>query len=134
MGFADPGYDIGWFARASLDNGPEFLQGQEVPVCGQSISYSDLALRFTAVRGIKAEYRQCTPEEFERRYEELGGPERQDMAALGRWLAIAPSDRACYGTIDMKRLMVAETKMRVKALSWEAFLERTRWSGPMRGN
>jgi hypothetical protein len=134
MGFTDPGHDIGWFARAALDKGPDFMEGQEVPVCGQLISYSDLAAKFTAVMGIKAEYRQCTDEEFEARFENYSEPDRKDMGALGKWLAIAPSDRACYGTIPKERLFDAESGIRVKALTWEVFLERTRWTGPLRDN
>ena len=65
MGSADPGLDIGCFARAALDRGPGFMEGQEAPVCGLSISSSDLAANITALRGIKAEYRKCSPEEFE---------------------------------------------------------------------
>jgi hypothetical protein len=130
MGFADPGHDIGWFTRAAFKKGPEFMKQQYVPVCGQSISYDDLALRFFAVTGIKAEYRQCSAEEFEARFENFSEADRKDMGALAKWLAVAPSDGVCYGTIDMERLSFAERGLNVKALSWEAFLERTRWSGP----
>jgi len=134
MGWADPGHDIGWFARAAFDTGPDFMKGQEVPICGKLISYSDLAAKLTAVTGIKSEYRQCTADEFEKRFENHSEMDRKDMAALGRWLAVAPTDRACYGTVDMDRLLIADREIRVKALTWEAFLERTRWSGPVKEN
>jgi hypothetical protein len=132
MGFADPGHDIGVFARAAFDAGPQFMRGQNVPVCGQLIAYEDLASRFTAVAGIKAEYRQCTIEEFRGRFDGqgIGEGEERDMAALARWLAVAPSEGACYGTIDLQHVIEAEEGLQVKALSWEMFLERTRWGGP----
>lgn len=134
MAFADPGHDIGWFARAAFDKGPTFMEGEAVPVCGQSISYSDLAEKFTAVIGIKAEYRQCTVEEFQERFKNHSERDRKDMAALGEWLAIAPSDKACYGTMDMERALAVDREIRVKALTWEAFLERTRWAGPQKNH
>jgi hypothetical protein len=134
MGFTDPGHDIGWFARAAFDKGPDFMEGEEVPVCGELISYSDLAENFTCVTGIKAEYLQCTVEEFEARFEDYSEPDRKDLGGLGKWLAIAPSDMSCYGTIPMDRSFRAESGSRVKALTWEKFLERTRWGGPARDN
>jgi hypothetical protein len=123
MGFADPGHDIGWFTRAAFKKGPEFMKRQYVPVCGQSISYDDLASRFFAVTGIKAEYRQCLVEEFKARFENFSEADRKDMGVLAKWLAVAPSGGVCYGTIDMERLSFAERGLNVKALSWEAFLE-----------
>jgi len=132
MGFADPSHDIGWFARAAFEKGPSFMAGQELPVCGESISYADLATKFTAVTGVKADYRQCSVEEFEARFQSYHEPDRKDMASLGKWLTMAPSDRACYGTMELEPLLTVDSEMRVKALSWEAFLERTRWAGPLR--
>jgi hypothetical protein len=133
MSWADPGHDIGWFARAAFDKGPEWMKGQQVPVCGQSISYSELATQLSAVTGIKAVYRQCSIEEFEKRlgaYKEVD-VDQEDMMALGKWLTIAPDDKACYGTIEMDRLRAMENDLGVKALSWEQFLERTYWRGPI---
>lgn len=144
MGWADPGHDIGWFTRAVLDAGPEFMKGLEMPVCGQSISYADLADKIKAVTGIKAEYRACSVEEFVERVSKddgSGGNGRgkgmgevtiksEEVRELGKWLEIAPDDRACYGTVETKRLEDVERELDVKALSWEMFLERTRWKGP----
>lgn len=131
MGWADPGHDIGWFTRAVFDKGPEWMMGLEVPVCGQSISYSDLASKFTAVTGLKAEYRQCSLEEFEARSTNEQ-EKRKELSALGEWLAIAPDDKACYGTVEIGRLLSVEKELGRKALSWEKFLERTGWKGPPR--
>jgi len=130
MGWSDPGHDIGWFTRAAFNKGPEWMQGQEIPVCGQCISYTDLASKFTAVAGIKAEYRQCSIEEFEARSRQAVTSTGQNMRALGEWLAIAPDQRTCYGTIEMERLKIAEEELGVKALTWEMFLMRTGWRGP----
>jgi len=134
MGWADPAHDIGWFARATLEEGPEFMQGEEVPVCGQSIEYQELAGQLTAVTGIKAEYKACSIEEFEERLQGERDLVREDETSLGRWLAIAPDDMTCYGTIAMEALTVAQSKLRIKAQSWQAFLERTRWRGPPKGS
>ncbi|CZR69433.1 uncharacterized protein PAC_19333 [Phialocephala subalpina] len=131
MGWADPGHDIGWFARAALDAGRTSKE-ELVPVCGQSISYEDLATMFTTVTGIKAVYRQCSVEEFGTRGG-VAGVERvkgKEVRGLGEWLAIAPDERTCYGTIGMEQLELVEREMGVKALSWEKFLERTGWRGP----
>lgn len=131
MGWADPGHDIGWFARAAFDVGPKRVGQEHVPVCGQSISYEDLASVFNAVTGIKAEYRQCTIEDFETlQTKGLGGVKGKEVRGLGEWLAIAPDDRTCYGTIRMDRLKEVQEILGVDALSWEKFLERTRWRGP----
>lgn len=130
MGFADPGHDIGWFAKAAFDEGPDYRKGQVLPVCGRSISYSELAGKFSAVTGIKAEYRQCGIEEFEARFGRHLTLDKRDMGELGKWLAIAPDNMTCYGTIEMERLYAVESDLRVKALTWEAFLMRTAWMGP----
>ena len=132
MGWADPGHDIGWFARAAFDQGPEWMKGLEVPVCGHSILYSDLASKVTAVTGIKAKYRQCSVEEFEARPGNYGELRKEEMRALGQWFTIAPDNRTCYGTVEMSRLMCVERDLGIKALSWEMHLERTRWRGPPR--
>jgi hypothetical protein len=132
MGWADPGRDIGWFARAAFEKGPEWMKGCEVPVCGHSISYLDLANQITAVTGIRAEYRQCSSQDFETRLEDYKNIEKEDIIALGKWLAIAPDNRTCYGTMEMEILTAVENELGMKALSWEAFLERTRWQGPPR--
>lgn len=105
--------------------------GLEVPVCGQSISFSDLASKFTAVTGLKAEYRQCSLDEFEAR-SGINQEKRKELRSLGEWFAIAPDDKACYGTVEIGRLMSVEKELGRKALSWEKFLERTRWRGPSR--
>jgi hypothetical protein len=131
MGWADPGHDIGWFARAVFDKGPEWMAGLEVPVCGQSISYSDLANKFAAVTGLKAEYRQCSVEEFAGK-SGSNSERTNELRALGRWLVVASDDKACYGTVEMSRLMKVEKDLQRKALSWEMFLERTGWRGPPR--
>ena len=41
MGWSDPGHDIGWFARAAFDVGPECMGGDHVPVSGPVFSYED---------------------------------------------------------------------------------------------
>lgn len=107
------------------------MKGIQVPVCGQSISYSDLAIKITAVTGMKATYRQCRVEEFEARTEE-SEESRKEIGALGHWLAIAPDNKTCYGTIEMSRLIEVEKDLGTKALSWEMFLRRTGWKGPPR--
>ncbi|KAH7381783.1 hypothetical protein BKA64DRAFT_213355 [Cadophora sp. MPI-SDFR-AT-0126] len=130
MGWSDPGHDIGWFARAVLDAGYEVLKDlEEVPVCGQNVSYEELASKFSAVTGIKAEYRQCGVEEFGER-EGTQGVKGMEAKELGRWLAVAPDGKTCYGTIEVDVLELVERKLGVKALSWEKFLERTGWRGP----
>jgi len=129
MGWADPGHDIGWFTRAVFDMGPEWMAGLEVPVCGQSIEHSDLASKFAAATGLKAEYRQCSVEEFA----EKSGSDterKNELKGVGEWFSIAPDDRACYGTVEMSRLFKAEKDLQRKALTWEMFLQRTGWKGP----
>jgi hypothetical protein len=132
MGFADPGHDIGWFARAAFDKGPDYMKGQDIPVCGQAIAYSEIAGQFSAVTGVKAKYRQCETEEFESRFKDHVAPDKRDMEALGKWFAIAPDDMTCYGTMEMERLTAVERDLNVKALTWEMFLWRTAWNGPPR--
>jgi hypothetical protein len=129
MGWSDPGHDIGWFARAAFDVGPEFMKGEHVPVSGPVFSYEELASKFSAVTGIKAVYRQCSLEEFGA-LEGVDGVKGKEVSALGAWLTVAPDDGACYGTIPMEKLKQAQREMNVEALTWEKFLERTGWRGP----
>jgi uncharacterized protein YbjT (DUF2867 family) len=131
MGWADPGHDIGWFVRAVLHKGPGFMKGREVPVCGQSITYSELASKFSAVTGIKALYQQCTEEEFAASSKNVIVPKDNASKALGKWLAIAPDNMTCYGTVECSILTEVEGKLGVKASSWESFLDRTSWHGPL---
>jgi hypothetical protein len=130
MGWADPGHDIGWFARAVFDAGPEFMKGQDL-VCGQSIAYDELASKFTAVTGVKAIYRKCSAEEFAASSRNTIAPKNDSSKALGEWLAVAPDNMTCYGTIENSVLTEVEKGLGVKALSWESFLERTGWRGPL---
>lgn len=130
MGWADPGYDIGWFTRAVLDAGPGFMKGQDLPVCGESIAYDELASKFTAVTGIKAVYRQCSAEEFAAAAKD-NPPKDDGSKALGEWLTIAPDNMTCYGTMEHSILKEVESELGIKALRWECFLERTGWRGPL---
>lgn len=132
MGWADPGHDIGWFARAAFDAGPDLMKGQDIPVCGQSITHDELASKFTAVTGVKAEYRQCSAEEFAAVSGDNILQRIEDSSAIGEWLAIAPDNITCYGTVKAVALADVARKLCVKALSWEAFMERTGWTGPHR--
>jgi hypothetical protein len=80
---------------------------------------------------LKAEYKHCSVEELEAR--SGNDPEkRKELRALKQWLADAPDDRACYGTVEMSRLIRADKELGRKALTWEKFLERTRLRGPSR--
>lgn len=131
MGWSDPGHDIGWFTRAAFDVGAEFMKGEHVPVCGPIFTYEDLASKFSAVTGVKAVYRQCSLDEFEALKGE-NGVKGKEVRALGEWLAVAPDGGACYGTIEIEKLKLVERRLKVKALSWEMFLERTGWRGPVK--
>ncbi|KAG4413153.1 hypothetical protein IFR04_013692, partial [Cadophora malorum] len=124
MGWSDPGHDIGWFTRAVLDAGHGKLKDLEnVPVCGQSLTYEELASKFSAVTGVKAEYRQCSVDEFGEREGARGvGGKGMEARQLGKWLAVAPDGKTCYGTIDMDVLEVVERTLNIKAQSWEMFL------------
>ncbi|KAH6664298.1 hypothetical protein B0J14DRAFT_493950, partial [Halenospora varia] len=132
MGWADPGHDIGWFTRAAFDVGSEVLKNELVPVCGQNISYEEVASKFTAVTGIPAVYRQCGLEESGTEGS-VQGLKGQQVRGLGEWLAVAPDGRTCYGTVGMDVLERVERRLKVKALNWEKYLERTRWRGPVKG-
>jgi len=131
MGWCDPGHDIGWFARAAFDLGPDCMEGEDVPVSGPVFSYEDLASKFSAVTGIKAVYRQCSLEEFGK-LEGVDGVKGKEVRALGEWLAVAPDEGACYGTVGMDKLKQTQREVGVRALSWEQFLERTGWRGPVK--
>ena len=130
IGWSDPGHNIGWFARAAFDVGPDSMKDGHVPVSGPVFRYEDLASKFSAVTGIKAVYRQCSLEEFAS-LEVVDSVKGKEVRALGEWLAITPDDGACYGTIGMDKLQQARREMGVQALSWERFLERTGWRGPL---
>jgi hypothetical protein len=114
-----------------FNKGPQWMACLEVPVCGQSISYSDLASKLAAVTGLKAEYGQCSVEAFEER---SGNDQekRKELKALRQWLADAQDNRVRYGTVEMSLFITAEKELGRKALLWENFLERTRWRGPPR--
>ena len=107
------------------------MKDEHVPVSGPIFSYEDLASKFSAVTGIKAVYRQCSLEEFAS-LEVVDSVKGKEVRALGEWLAIAPDDGACYGTIGMDKPKQAQREMGVQALSWENFLERTGWRGPLK--
>lgn len=131
MGWSDPGHDIGWFARAVLDVGPNYMKDEHIPVSGPVVAYEELASKFSAVTGVKAVYRQCKLDEFEK-LEGMDGLKGKEVKELGAWLAVAPDDSACYGTIPMEKLEQAQKVLDVQALSWDKFLERTGWRGPAR--
>ncbi|KAH7319292.1 hypothetical protein BKA65DRAFT_541414 [Rhexocercosporidium sp. MPI-PUGE-AT-0058] len=139
MGWSDPGHDIGWFARACFDKGAEFMSNGYVPVSGPSLSYEEVASGFMAVTGTRAEYRQCEVDRFGvvANGDSNGDGGRNDvkgreLRALGEWLSVAPDGMTCYGTIEVERLNRVKRELRVEALSWEKFLERTGWRGPQK--
>ena len=83
------------------------MKDEQAPVSGPVFSYEDLASKFSAVTGMKAVYRQCSLEGFGS-LEVVDSVKGKEVGALGEWLAIAPDDGACYGTIGMHKLKQAQ--------------------------
>ncbi|KAI9711347.1 MAG: hypothetical protein M1812_007196 [Candelaria pacifica] len=136
IGYVDPGADVGTFAKAAFDKGPE-VTARCYPVNSVNITYESLAKRFTAVTGIPAVYRQSSVEEFQQSTEALlkdrdSSLIRDDLKAIGEWFTIAPDDMTCYGTMPMEKLAEAKHDLGVEATSWEEYLHRTGWKGPPR--
>jgi len=44
--------------------GPDWMSEERSTMCGQSISYEELATKFSIVTGIETAYRHCSVEEF----------------------------------------------------------------------
>lgn len=135
-GWVDPSVDIGALVLSVLSS-QVAKENRSFDISGKQLSFAELARTFSSVTGFKARYVQCTIEEWVDRVcvppsSELAATSvfRQDLEALGEWLATMPSHKSVYGTVEADEVKRSERLMQVKCSSWEAYLRRAKWLQP----
>lgn len=90
-----------------------------------------MAQEFQSVTGIKAVHDPISLDEWGALVAQVAGKGyERDIRQMMEWIAVAPEDKVCYGTMDAGSSGVASKELGVRASSFREWLKRTGWRGP----
>ncbi|KAI9729585.1 MAG: hypothetical protein M1834_006781 [Cirrosporium novae-zelandiae] len=125
--WVDPARDIGIYAAAAFAAGPELTASKTYPVVGAKFPLADFAKIFQAKTGERAVYQPATLDEWGKTVAAAAGPGfEEDIRQMAEWIAEAPDEKICYGTMDPKDDLSAKD-LGVRASTFEEWLERSGW-------
>ncbi|KAH7160664.1 hypothetical protein EDB81DRAFT_943488 [Dactylonectria macrodidyma] len=128
--WVDPGYDIGVFASAVFSAGPQKTGSKAYPVVSPKIRFSEFPEIFSKVTSQPSRFEMTTIEEWGATVAAtVGKGYEEDIRQMMQWIAVALSDKICYGTMDYKNDTSWED-LGVRASTFEEWLARSKWQGP----
>ncbi|KAJ4215769.1 hypothetical protein NW759_009629 [Fusarium solani] len=128
--WVDPAYDIGVFAAEVFAVGPEKTKTKTYPVVGPKVRFSDFSDIFTKSTSTPSSFKSSTIDQWgDTVAATVGEGYREDIRQMMQWIAEAPEERICYGTMD-KDEDTSWQDLGVKASTFEEWLARTNWKGP----
>ncbi|KAF5009238.1 hypothetical protein FDECE_4531 [Fusarium decemcellulare] len=128
--WVDPAYDIGVFACEAFAAGPEKTGSKSYPVVSPKLRFSDFAEKFTRVTLIPSTFKSTTIEQWgDTVAETVGEGYREDIQQMMQWIAAAPDDKICYGTMEPVE-DTSRQDLGVRASTFEEWLARSNWQGP----
>ncbi|KAM7197263.1 NAD(P)-binding protein [Rhypophila sp. PSN 637] len=131
--WTDPEYDMGAFAAKVFDLGIDRTRGKTYLVMSPRVTPQEMAETFTRVTGEPAIHSPASAEEFADLTAPFVGPAfKEDAKQMMQWAAIAPKSKVAYGALDPQVDRSAE-ELGLVASSFEAWLQRSGWTGPDRG-
>ncbi|KAL4894879.1 hypothetical protein BDV59DRAFT_175186 [Aspergillus ambiguus] len=127
--WVDPAVDIGNFAAEIIFRGPKTTT-KTYPVVSRKITFAEMATEFEAVTGTRAYFEPISLDEWGMLVAQVAGNGyERDIRQMIEWIAVAPEDKICYGTMDPAQDPSAELGGR--ASSFREWLLRTGWKGPL---
>ncbi|KAH7254464.1 hypothetical protein B0J15DRAFT_512727 [Fusarium solani] len=128
--WVDPAYDIGVFVAEVFAVGPEKTKTKTYPVVGPKVRFSDFSDIFTKSTSTPSSFKSSTIDQWgDTVAATVGEGYREDIRQMMQWIAEAPEERICYGTMD-KDEDTSWQDLGVKASTFEEWLARTNWKGP----
>ncbi|RDK42177.1 cinnamoyl-CoA reductase [Aspergillus phoenicis ATCC 13157] len=128
--WTDPSYDIGVYAAEVFSLGPERTASKVYPVVGPRIRFADLPAMFSTMRSRPAIFDPITLDEWGATVARtVGKGYEEDIRQMMEWIAVAPDEKICYGTMDPQE-DCSWADLGVRASTFEEWLGRSGWQGP----
>jgi hypothetical protein len=110
--------------------GPEKTTSKIYLVVGPKTRFADFPAIFTAVRSQLAVFDPITLDEWGATVARtVGKGYEEDIRQMMEWIAVAPDEKICYGTMDTTE-DASWDDLGVRASTFEEWLARARWDGP----
>ena len=110
--------------------GPERTASKVYPVVGPRIRFADLPAMFSTMRSQPAIFDPITLEEWGATVARtVGKGYEEDIRQMMEWIAVAPDEKICYGTMDPQE-DCSWADLGVRASTFEEWLRRSGWQGP----
>ncbi|KAH8735241.1 hypothetical protein BGZ61DRAFT_473850 [Ilyonectria robusta] len=128
--WVDPGYDVGVFASEVFAAGPQKAGSKTYPVVSPKIPFSQFSEIFSTVTSQPSCFESTTMEEWGATVAAtVGKGYEEDIKQMMQWIAMAPSDKICYGTMDAAD-DTSWQDLGVRASTFEEWMARSNWQGP----
>ncbi|GLA00430.1 hypothetical protein AnigIFM60653_008492 [Aspergillus niger] len=110
--------------------GPERTASKVYPVVGPRIRFADLPAMFSTMRSRPAIFDPITLDEWGATVARtVGKGYEEDIRQMMEWIAVAPDEKICYGTMDPQE-DCSWADLGVRASTFEEWLGRSGWQGP----
>lgn len=114
-----------------LKQGPTKTASRTYPVTSPKLPFADLPRIFTRVTGRRAIFEPISLDEWGATVTAAAGKGYEsDIRQMMEWIAIAPDERVCYGTLDSREGERVRGELGVRASTFEEWLGRSGWRGP----
>ncbi|KAK2753980.1 NmrA-like family domain-containing protein [Colletotrichum kahawae] len=128
--WVDVGHDVGIFVRAVLKAGTSKTVSKTYPIGSPKVSFGELASIFSSVTGIPARFESIDLEDWTSTVVSVAGQGfKEDISQMVQWVAHAPTDKICYGTMHPGDDCSWED-LGVRASTFEEWIQRSNWRGP----
>lgn len=108
--------------------GPEKSGSKTYPVIGPKLAFADFARIFHEKTGRRAIFEPISLDEWGRTVAAAAGKGyEKDIREMMEWVAVAPDERVCYGTMDVKDDRSWE-ELGLRASTFEEWMERSGWT------
>lgn len=118
------------FLLESFIQGPEKTKSKRYPVVGPKIRFDEMSRIFSERTSRPSKYDPTTIEQWGTTIAKNAGEGfREDIEQMMEWVAVAPKEKICYGTVDPSEDQ-SWSDLGVRASTFEEWLERSGWTGP----
>ena len=104
--------------KAIIKKGPRETTPKTYPVVSPKLPFSELPRIFTQKTGIPAYFEPITLDEWGSTVAQAAGKGYEtDIRQMMEWIAVAPDEKVCYGTMEPEMLHRAWEELGVRASS-----------------
>lgn len=110
--------------------GPQKTASKIYPVVAPKVTFADMARTFSVVTGQQAVFEPISLDEWGQTVARAAGKGyERDIRQMMEWIAVAPREKVCYGTMDEAEDL-SGVDLGVRASTFEEWLIRSGWKGP----